>query len=207
MKGTPRRIAGIGVALAVTLVIAGLSRVPYTAAAEETSLIRLSWRTPGAYVEECRRLSAEEIERLPVHMRREEVCEGRILPYRLRVIVNGRQVYDETVRPAGAREDRPLYVFRELSVAPGEYQVDVLWEREDVAARVAGVLAAESTGPPAGRADDPPAVRAPARATTTPERLTLAAQLRLEPGDISLLTYDLDRQRLVARGRGVVRAE
>jgi len=198
MSRNLRRAAGVALALAVTISIAALSRLPYTAAADaEHALIRLSWRTPGAYVEECRRLSAEELERLPAHMRREEVCEGRVLPYRLHVLINGRVVYDELVRPSGAREDRPLYVYRDLPVRAGDYSVEIAWEREDVA------VAEPPTSQPSGASAD----RARSGPTATPESLRLATRLALERGDIALLTYDVDRQRLVARGRGVVRED
>jgi hypothetical protein len=199
MNRTLRRAAGLALALALTASIAALSRVPYTAAEADHALIRLSWRTPGAYVEECRRPSAEELERLPAHMRREEICEGRVLPYRLRVLINGRVIYDEMVRPSGAREDRPLYVYRELPVRPGDYGVEISWEREDVA-----VFADSRPPTPVGEPGESRAGRARSGPTATPERLRLSARLALEPGDIALLTYDVDRQRLVARGRGVV---
>jgi hypothetical protein len=203
MNSMVRRTLAVLVALAVTFGIAALSRVPYAADESDRALVRFSWRTPSAFVEECRRLSQEEIERLPVHMRREEVCEGRVLPYRLLVRIDGRTVYDELVRAAGARGDRPLYVFRELPAAPGEYLVEVLWEREGLGAAEPAVLQplggdglAEAT-----EAADPPV---PRHRTTTPERLALTVRLHLAPGDVGLITYDLDRQLLTARGRGVL---
>jgi hypothetical protein len=182
----PRRVAGAALALLLTAGIAALSRVPYEPAHPEEALIRLSWRTPGAFVEECRTLSAEELERLPVHMRRERVCEGRLVPYRLQVALDGRTVIDEVVRAAGAREDRPLYVFRELPVPAGEHRLEVVWEQAEEGA-AAPTARAGATGAP-------------------PPRLTLHARVRLAPRDISLITYDLDERVLVARGRGLVEA-
>jgi hypothetical protein len=199
MNGFTKRLAGAALALALTAAIVAASRVPYAASDADRAMIRLSWRTPGAQVEECRRVSEEELEALPVHMRREEVCERRALPYRLYVLVNGQTVYDEVVRPAGAREVRPLYVFREIPVAPGSYQVDVLWQPEG------GAPAATAPDEPGAltRAEDPTADRVenPSRRAAQ-HRLTLSVRLALEPRDVALLTYDVDRQQLVARGRG-----
>jgi hypothetical protein len=196
MNRNVKRLIGLALALAVTMSIAALSRVPYVAAGDEYSLIRFSWRTPSVTVEECRRPSQEELERLPVHMRRTEVCERRLLPYRLRVELNGRVVYDERVRAAGMREDRPLYVFRELPVTPGEHRLEVVWQRVE-------------NGSPSGEDPDPDRTESPSPRpqTTVPERLTLSAELHLEPGEVSLITYDLDRQQLVARGRGLIESE
>jgi hypothetical protein len=177
-----RRVAGAVLAVLVTAGIAALSRVPYEPTHPDEALIRLSWRTPGAFVEECRTPSPEELERLPVHMRRERICEGRLVPYRLHVALDGRVVIDEVVRAAGAREDRPLYVFRELPVPAGEHRLEVVWEEAEAGAAALRGLA--------GRPGE------------APPRLTLDARVRLAPRDISLVTYDMDERVLVARGRG-----
>jgi hypothetical protein len=192
MKRWTRRALGGAVALAAALAVVGLSRVPYDATVGDLAVIRLSWRIPGERVLECRRLSAEELERLPAHMRREEVCEGRGVPYHLRVSLDGRIVVDETVRASGAREDRPLYVHRELLVPAGAYLVEVSFEREgeesppEAGHRISGARSNEAGG------------------STVPGRLALAASVRLAARDVSLITYDSDRRRLAARGRGFI---
>jgi len=172
------------------LAVALLSRVPYDSAGRDEALIRLSWRTPGELVTECRRLTPEELERLPAHMRREEVCEGRMAPYRLRVTIDGEEVLDDIVRAAGVREDRPLYVYRELFVAPGEHRIEVDWEevREGD-----GIISSAPGGGSNGRG-------------TAQRQLTLDARVSLQSREITLVTYDLDSRVLVARGKGVVEA-
>jgi hypothetical protein len=134
------RTAAVGVALGLTLATAALSRVPYAAAGDDQALLRLTWRTPGEFVNECRTRTAEELQSLPVHMRSDEVCEGTILPNRLRVVLNGELIIDEPVRAAGAREDRPLYVFREIHVAPGEHRVQIEWGVENAPAHARQTL-------------------------------------------------------------------
>src|SRR6266542_87023 len=98
-----RNGAAITVALATTLAIGALSRGPYTPDRADNAIVRLAWRARGERVEQCRRLTEEELERLPAHMRQEEQCEGRILPYRLQVRVDGAGVLHELVLAAGAR--------------------------------------------------------------------------------------------------------
>jgi hypothetical protein len=169
MKNGLRAGIAIGVAVGLTAGVAALSRVPFGPDIADHAVIRLSWRTPGEFVNECRAPTAEELARLPVHMRRDEICEGRILPKRLQVQLNGEPAIDETVRAAGAREDRPLYVFRELRVAPGEHDVAIEWSTQNGLA---------------------------------PVRQALEARVRLEPGEIALFTYDVDRRALVVRGAG-----
>jgi hypothetical protein len=178
----PVRLAlGAALAVAVTVAIAALSRVPYVHAGGEHAVLRLAWRTPGDFVEACRRPTAEELERVPIHMRREEICEGRMLPRRLVVRLDGEVVLEETVEAPGARGDRPLSVFRELPLPPGDHALEVSW------ATVGDV-------PPRGDG---------ARRSPVPPRMDVSAALRLEPRDVALVTFDPDRRTLVAVGRGI----
>lgn len=173
----PARAAGAAlVALLVVLGIAALSRVPYDAEHAEDAIIRLSWRTRGDQVRECRTLSPEELANLPVHMQRTEVCEGRVLSRHLLVQVDGRSVVDDTVRPAGARGDRPLYVYYDIPVPPGVHALHVRFVPEAIAA-----------SPAPGEGSPPPAT------------LDFEARVDLNAGEIALVTYDADSQALVAR--------
>lgn len=117
-------------ALVAAAVMGGLgfgSRAPWRAG-DERAAIRLAWRARGEKVEECRPLSAEEQAELPVHMRRTEVCEGRLRPYLLSVRIDGRTSVADTVVGAGVREDRPIHVSRELRVAPGGHAIEVVFQ-------------------------------------------------------------------------------
>ena len=58
-------------------------------------------------------------------MRPREICEGRNLPFRLTVRVDGAVLFDAEVRPAGARADRPAYVLEEFPVQPGRHRLEV----------------------------------------------------------------------------------
>ncbi len=177
----PRLLAGVLVALAGTAALAGLSRVPYAPVRADHAVLRLSWRVRGMSVETCRRLSAEEIAALPAHMRREEVCEGRVLPYRLVVAVDGDTVAVDTVHAAGARSDRPLYVFREVALPPGRHWIAVGFDRDPEAEADRRVQ--ERGG---GRAGPVP-----------PPSLGYRDSLTLGAGEVALITYDAERRELV----------
>jgi len=169
---------GVSVAALVTLGVAGMSRAPYAAGETDRAAVRLAWRARGARVEECRRPSAEELARLPPHMRREEICEGRVLPHRLVVTLDDRVVIDEVVHAAGAHADRPLFVYHEIAATPGRHAFTARFERE-------------SPPGPEGtvRADDGAA----------PAVLELTDELDLRPLDVALITYDPERRLLVLR--------
>jgi hypothetical protein len=190
-----RRVVRLALAGAVVLgsgaLLAALSFTPYTAEPGDRAVVRLAWRARGERVRECRRPTADELARLPQHMREEEVCERRILPYRLRVDVDGARVVDELVRAGGAREDRPLFVFRDLAVTPGTHHLQITFERE-------GTL--EASGREEG--EDVDAAEAGRRARETPAHLGLDGPVVLVPRQIVLVTYDDERRRLLLAPSG-----
>lgn len=165
------RLLGLVIACAALGAVGAGTRVPYTPSAGEDAVLRLSWRLRGVRVEECRRLTPAELARQPVHMRREEVCEGRIEPYRLTVDIDGRRVEDVLVAASGARSDRPLYVYREFRLQPGAHTAAIRFAVEsgsvDVDDRVA---------------------------------LTWSGRAEFRAGRVLLVTYDADARALVARG-------
>lgn len=172
LRGT---IGALGAAGVLALIRLG-SFTPYTAERDVGAIVRLAWRARGERVNECRRRTPDELAKLPPHMRQEEVCEGRVLPYRLAATLDGAAVVNQLIHGAGAMEDRPLYVFQDLVVSPGSHRVAVSFTREGAApADTAGVLA-------------------------TPARLTLDTTLSLGSRRIVLVTYDEEREQLVVRG-------
>jgi hypothetical protein len=126
------RAAGV---LALTVVaMAGLgwgARAPWTPPGADAGLLRLSWRLRGERIERCRPRTPSELEALPVHMRTPELCEGHLVAYHLSLSVDGSVPDTATVVPGGARGDRPVFVFRERSLEPGEHRVRVELRRAD----------------------------------------------------------------------------
>jgi hypothetical protein len=179
MKRPIRRGGGVALALAATAGLGLLSGVSYRAETAQHAIVRLAWRARGERERRCRRPTAEELSKLPAHMRPEEICERGIVPYRLRVTLDDRPVVDELVRAGGALGDRPLFVFHELPVSPGVHRLTVTFERDDAPVDDRESDAGETHG-----------------ARETPRRLTLAETIPLAPGAIVLVTYDYERQRL-----------
>lgn len=120
-----RRLRVIIVSLLAMTALGALSRVPYTVPGADAAMVRLSWRAPRASIDTCRALDPAEIAALPVHMRRDSACETRRVAYTLRVIVDGSILQDTIVTSAGVRADRPLFVYREYMLQPGEHRVQV----------------------------------------------------------------------------------
>lgn len=186
MNAVALKAAAVGFALLATLGIGALSQLPYDAEAGDHAVVRLAWRVRGIRVEDCRALSPEQIERLPSHMRITETCEGRTLPYRLRLLLDERPVVDQLIHASGARGDRPLYVYHEEQVSPGLRSIRVGFQLQS----------------DAGDADNA-ALDSIAREHGTPKVLELAAEVSLEAGEVALVTYDAEVRRLVLRGYGL----
>ncbi len=122
-----RRVLAAAVTLGAALTIAWLSQLPTTYARGDDALVRLSWRIDGQRIDECRPRTAAELEALAPHMRTPEVCTRGNLDYELRVSLDGAEITRDTVRPGGARRDRPIYVYRDIPVSPGTHSLDVLF--------------------------------------------------------------------------------
>lgn len=186
-RRTVRRALAALVVVGSSATLAILSSAAYTVEPGDRAIVRLAWRARGERVRECHRRSAEELARLPQHMRQEEICERRILPYRLRVDVDGARVVDELVRAGGAREDRPLFVFHDLTVTPGAHHVQITFTREGTAEHEDEAEEEEAVD----------ATEAGRRARETPERLGLDTPVGLVPRQIVLVTYDDQGRRLL----------
>lgn len=139
-------------------ILAGLSQVPW-GATPEGSLLRLSWRSNGEEIRIPRLQNAN----LPEHMRLPEgqAYDVRIRPYELRVLLDGREVLRQRVESPGYRHDRPLSVFQEFVVAPGQHALEVQFVPQAVA----------GAAPPS---------------RGTPYR----TQLTFQPGQVVLITQD-----------------
>ena len=107
-----RRALSLLVTLLAVAGVGWLSRAPYDPPGGEHGVLRLSWRLRGERVETCRTRTEAELAALPAHMRTPEVCEARLLNYRLVQQIDEAVADTAIVVPGGARGDRPLFVLR-----------------------------------------------------------------------------------------------
>ena len=123
MRTVLRRLAQGTLAAVLVLAVVALSRVPWEAEPSDDAVLRLAWRFRSPLRDQCRRLSEEELARRPAHMRRAEECERRLIPYRLVLTLDGLPALEDSVGARGARDDRPLSVFREIALPAGRHRV------------------------------------------------------------------------------------
>jgi hypothetical protein len=183
------RVAGIALAAAALAALAWGSQATLPARRSDRGVLRLAWSALPERIEDCRPRSAEELARLPQHMRQPIVCEGTSATYRLVVRIDGATVIERVVHGGGLRRDRRLYVLEELPAGPGEVSVEVQFNRLE------GAGAGSEIATPAAGATAP---AGPTRGEHVPPRLALDRRLRFSPHQAILVTYSHAERTLVA---------
>ena len=206
-----RRVIRFVIALVVSAIglvaMARLSAAPVAAEDSGSARIRLSWSARPERIETCRVLSKEELEEREEHMRQRVECEGRFATYALEVMVDDRVVHRSIVRGGGLRNDRPIYLLREVGLAPGTHEVHVSFRRreqtdDDAAAFDKSERAEQDSGIFAGRAKREVEERARRARAAVPPKLELEATLGFAPGEVVVVTLDSERAKLaVLRSR------
>jgi ferredoxin/coenzyme F420-reducing hydrogenase delta subunit len=80
------------------------------------AMISLSFSHAGPRIGECRKLTQEELNRLPPNMRKPEDCPRERLPIRVVFSSNGDTLYEATRSPTGLWKDGAANVYRRLEV-------------------------------------------------------------------------------------------
>lgn len=196
----PWRVAGAIGATAACLGLAKASVIGIPTAQGHQAAVRLSWSARPERIEQCRRLSDEELAQRPAHMRLRFECSGAFARYLLAVTLDGDPVITDTIRGGGLRHDRPMHLFQEVRVAPGARQVTVTLARIDSAtgapSDAEAVPGDTLLGAREARELDERRRRA---GEAIPPTLLLDTALTLRPQQVLLVTYDGQSRRLVAR--------
>lgn len=190
MTRVDRALGGVLAAAAVAALV-WASHFRLTSHASPDAVLRLAWSARPERIETCRQQTVEELARLPQHMRQPVVCEGAAAHYRLVVRLGGRVIADQLVRAGGLRQDRRLYVFREVALPAGDADVDVRFERVEPSTPAIGADRAGQHQP--GQSDQGQS------GETVPPRLAFAQRLRFTPRAVILVTYDPERRVLGIR--------
>ena len=218
----PMRVLATAVALLMIVGILAGSHGRLAEFSRDEAIVRVAWSARPERIETCRRVSDEELAKLPVHMRQRLVCEGTTARYRLEVTRNGLLLDTATMQGGGMRHDREVYVSREVLIPPGDSRVSVRFVRIDSSS------ATGADDRPAGADDEPRARAVPdtsqradsargpvladrsvretderrrRRAEAIPPVLSLDTVVTLASRAAILVTYDPLLRRLVAKSR------
>ncbi|ODS51832.1 MAG: hypothetical protein ABS36_18840 [Acidobacteria bacterium SCN 69-37] len=175
------RFPGLVVAAVGACGLAWLSQIPIASDRASDAVLRLTWRARPERIEHCVTQSPEALAALPPHMRQTTICEGINASYRLVVQHNGVVVADQVVAPGGLRRDRPLYVFREITLPPAD----------DAAIVVTFTRVEAGSGDAEPGQSDRDTMR-----ESVPASLTWERHLRFAPGQVRIVSYDPERRAL-----------
>ena len=177
MTNVSRLAAALLVALGLGAMIR-VSAIGLIVHAGAQGVVRLAWSARPERIETCRSRTPEELERLPLHMRQAQVCEGSTAEYQLTVHRDGALVATDRIHGAGLRRDRRLYVFKEIPVDPGESHIEIRFDRT-------------------GDDRNDVSVSAPV-SDVAPRHLAFSTRVRVRPREVVLVTYSAERGELVA---------
>lgn len=124
---TASQLVGQGLTWIVFAAMVGvLAKGPHFAPHESgQALLRVSMAHLSERLAPCRQLSEAERAGLPPTRRVTEVCERGRAPTRLVLSVNGRNLLDRTVVPAGLSDNGRSYLMADFPIAPGRHRIDV----------------------------------------------------------------------------------
>ncbi|MCB1380364.1 MAG: hypothetical protein KDK89_18645 [Alphaproteobacteria bacterium] len=109
---------------AMTAMIGYLSASPnYRAVPEGMAQIKLSFRHGAQRVEDCRRLTPEEIAKLPAKERRPNTCSRERIPITVEFDLDGTQRYAAVLQPSGLSRDGPAETYRKFLVPAGPHRL------------------------------------------------------------------------------------
>ncbi len=99
----------------------------------DEALLRLSFSHPGRIVADCRERTAAELAKLPANMRAQLDCPRERSPVTVRLVLDGRTLYDESFAPSGLSRDGAASGYRRLPISAGRHRIRVEF-KDDVRA-------------------------------------------------------------------------
>ena len=97
----------------------------YVRLAPDESMITLSLSHAGELVEECRRMSQEEMAELPPNMRLPVECPRERSPVSIEILMDDKPIINEVVDPPGLYKDQGVDIYRSIKVPAGDYRLEV----------------------------------------------------------------------------------
>jgi hypothetical protein len=126
MSGLLRIGAQFGVILALFASVVAFADWPrYRQTPHDTGLVVLTFVHGASRDAECRRLSPQEIARLPPNMRRTHECPRGRRPIYVELNVRDKTVYRAFLPPTGLAGDGPSRVYRRFVLPVGEHNISV----------------------------------------------------------------------------------
>lgn len=115
------QLAFFGAVAALTGYLA--SRPIYHQVPADMAQIKLSFAHGAARTVECRRLTSQEIAKLPPRERRPNTCGRERVAMRVQLVVDGDTVHDAELRPTGLSSDGSARAYEKFLVPAGDHVI------------------------------------------------------------------------------------
>ena len=99
------------------------TRPVYQQFPEGQAQIKLSFAHGAARKKDCRRLTPQEIAKLPPNQRRPNTCERARVAVHVQLDLDGSTIYDARLEPTGLAGDGPARAYEKFVVSPGAHVV------------------------------------------------------------------------------------
>ena len=96
----------------------------YRQVPEGEAQIKLALAHGGARVADCRRLTAQELAKLPTAERRPNDCSRERVPLVIDLSVDGKTIYEDVLRPTGLSRDGVSRTYRKFLVPAGRHEIE-----------------------------------------------------------------------------------
>lgn len=103
----------------------------YTFLPPDQALIKLTFSHAGQRKEPCRERSAEELEKMPKHLRKKMDCPRERSPVEVEMKLDGVMIYSDTVSPSGLSHDLASPIYERIRLPVGEHRLQ-LSMRDDI---------------------------------------------------------------------------
>lgn len=109
---------------AICVIIAYFATRPvYRQFPQDKAQIKMSFAHGAARTRECRRLTPQEIAKLPPNKRRPNTCDRARVAVHVQLDVDGKVIYDARLEPTGLAGDGPARAYEKFIVSPGAHIV------------------------------------------------------------------------------------
>jgi hypothetical protein len=106
------------------LVIGALSVwPPYQLVDDDRAIVSLVFSHAGNRVSECRRMSQEEMNKLPPNMRKPDDCPRKRHPVSVELRSGSDVLYRETISPSGIWADGKASIYKRIEVQSGVHEI------------------------------------------------------------------------------------
>jgi hypothetical protein len=92
---------------------------------DDEAMITVAFGHAGATRVECRKLSQEELMKLPPNMRKPEDCPRERSPIVIEAMLDGALVFSETRMPPGIFKDGSVNIYYSSKVPAGEHKFEI----------------------------------------------------------------------------------